>query len=406
MGSIQFRNQCTPTVTCVPNIFIDQFMPEANGEYIKVYLYLLRCIDSSSGDISISAIADCFDHTEKDVIRALKYWERMKLIHLDYASDKSISGITLLPMCTISEGSVTELSAEDTSRTAPSRGRKSAAAAQTSAKQASAEQTVVEQTAAEQTTTRLAEAPAPIPASDAAKLSAPAKKTYSLNEVQGFCSDPDVTELFFIIETYLKRPLSASDTNMVLYWYDELKLSSELIIYLVEYCISEGHSSFHYMDKVALHYHEAHITTIEQAKENSAEHSKVYYAVMKALGITGRKLVDSENALIRKWTRDFGFALPIIEEACRRTIASTGQPSFKYLDGILCSWHKNQVHTLEDVKKIDADFARTRKTTASAAGSSSAAATRRAGNNKFNNFNQREYDMDQLERMLLTTNVQ
>lgn len=394
MGSIQFRNQCTPTVTCVPNIFIDQFMPEANGEYIKVYLYLLRCIDSSSGDISISAIADCFDHTEKDVIRALKYWERMKLIHLDYASDKSISGITLLPMCTISEGSVTELSAETTSKTAPSRGRKSTAAGQTSA----------EQTAAE-----LEEAPAPVPpvpSPEAAKASAPAKKTYSLNEVQGFCSDPDVTELFFIIETYLKRPLSASDTNMVLYWYDELKLSSELIIYLVEYCISEGHSSFHYMDKVALHYHEAHITTIEQAKENSAEHSKVYYAIMKALGITGRKLVDSENALIQKWTRDFGFALPIIEEACRRTIASTGQPSFKYLDGILCSWHKNQVHTLEDVKKIDADFARTRKTTASTAGNSSATTTRRAGNNKFNNFNQRDYDMDQLERMLLTTNVQ
>lgn len=401
MGSIQFRNQCTPTVTCVPNIFIDQFMPEANGEYIKVYLYLLRCIDSSSGDISISAIADCFDHTEKDVIRALKYWERMKLIHLDYASDKSISGITLLPMCTISEGSVTELSAEDTSGTAPSRGRKSTAAGQTSAKQTDAEIA-----SAEQASVQLEEAPAPVPAPEAAKLSAPAKKTYSLTEVQGFCSDPDVTELFFIIETYLKRPLSASDTNMVLYWYDELKLSSELIIYLVEYCISEGHSSFHYMDKVALHYHEAHITTIEQAKENSAEHSKVYYAIMKALGITGRKLVDSENALIQKWTRDFGFALPIIEEACRRTIASTGQPSFKYLDGILCSWHKNQVHTLEDVKKIDADFARTRKTTASTAGNSSATTTRRAGNNKFNNFNQRDYDMDQLERMLLTTNVQ
>ena len=31
-----------PSATMVPNEFIDRYMPEANGEYVKVFLYLLR----------------------------------------------------------------------------------------------------------------------------------------------------------------------------------------------------------------------------------------------------------------------------------------------------------------------------------------------------------------------------
>ena len=56
----------------------------------------------------------------------------------------------------------------------------------------------------------------------------------------------------FIIETYLKHPLSSTDMNAVFFWYDGLKFSRELIEYLVEYCITTGHSSLRYMDKVAL----------------------------------------------------------------------------------------------------------------------------------------------------------
>ena len=56
--------------TIVHNIFIDQYMPYANGEYVKVYLYLLRCADTGR-ELSLSSIADIFDYTEKDILRAL-----------------------------------------------------------------------------------------------------------------------------------------------------------------------------------------------------------------------------------------------------------------------------------------------------------------------------------------------
>ena len=70
-------------VTLVENVFIDQYMPGANGEYVKLYLYLLRCAGTGR-ELSISSIADFFDHTEKDVRRALTYWEKLSLLKLRY----------------------------------------------------------------------------------------------------------------------------------------------------------------------------------------------------------------------------------------------------------------------------------------------------------------------------------
>ena len=68
-------------VTVVKNTFIDQYMPQANGEFVKVYLYLLRCANTGR-ELSLSSIADVLEHTENDIRRALLYWEKQDLVHL------------------------------------------------------------------------------------------------------------------------------------------------------------------------------------------------------------------------------------------------------------------------------------------------------------------------------------
>ena len=64
MVNIEILRDYTYTDTIVPNEFIDFFMPEANGEFVKVYLYLLRSMQSHASNCTISAIADCFNNTE------------------------------------------------------------------------------------------------------------------------------------------------------------------------------------------------------------------------------------------------------------------------------------------------------------------------------------------------------
>lgn len=390
MADIHLYTDSSSQLTSVSNIFIDEFMPDANGEFVKVYLYLLRCIGSNAQNCTISAIADLFMHTDKDILRALRYWEKQGVLTLDYDAEGAVCGIHFMDLNAGaggvgSAGAVAEVGS-NTGKAAMSENGITQSNGGIGTAQADGVQADVSQTSADSATKTNAK---------------PARKEYSLDDIKNFRKNPDISELFFIIEAYLKHPLSSTDTNTVLYWYDELSFTTELIDYLVEYCISKGHSSFRYMDKVALGWAESKITTVEQAKENTAAHSQIYYSVMKALGISGRNLVESEMEYIRKWTKDYAFDNSIILDACKRTITATHQPSFEYTDSILTNWKKNNVHTIEDIKRLDDAFSKSKRLKLNTTDSDS-----QVKRNKFNNFSQRKQDYDQLEKLLLNSTVQ
>lgn len=374
MAKITLHSDKQISVTSVSNIFIDEYMSDANGEFVKIYLYLLRLMNAPDAAFSISSIADKFEHTEKDIKRALCYWERMNLLRLEYDDSQNLTGVCLLD-------SVSKDDASDTPAHLVNENANSASDAAVSSAQTSATVTASAAPAAEQT-------------------SLPKKKTYSADDLNDFQQNEAVAELFFITERYLSRTLSATDINTILYLYDVLGFSTDLIEYLIEYCVSKGHTSIRYIEKVALAWAKSNITTVEDAKQASSMHSQSYFMVMKALGIAGRNLVPAETSLIEKWTSEYGFTNELIEEACKRTIHTIHQPSFEYTDSILTNWHKKKIHHLADVAKLDAEHQSRKKSTAA-----STSAANVPAKNKFNNFSQRSYDYDQLEKMLLTTSA-
>ena len=75
--NLGLKNKMAFQGTVVSNAFIDTYMTAANGEYVKVFLYLLR---HEGEEVTVSAIADALDHTEADVKRALAYWEEAGLL--------------------------------------------------------------------------------------------------------------------------------------------------------------------------------------------------------------------------------------------------------------------------------------------------------------------------------------
>lgn len=349
MSKINLYCDKDTTATSVSNIFIDEYMSEANGEFVKIYLYLLRHLNASDAGFSISEIADKFEHTEKDIKRALCYWERMQLLHLDYDTNENLVGIQL----------------------------KDALSKAGNAK-VSAGKTVSDQ------------APA--------GKEAPAKKSYSADDIKQFTEQEAVMELVFIAEQYLGRTLTATDLNAIFYFYDGLHLSIELIEYLIEYCVSNKHTSIRYIEKVALAWAENGYQTVAQAKQANGQYNQLYSAVMKAMGITGRSLVSAEVAYIDKWKNDFGFSVELIQKACEKTIQSIHEPSFEYADRILSNWKLNGISTLEDVAKADTDHQQRKR--------ASAAAPRTVSKNKFTTFEQRSYDDNHLEKMLLNISAQ
>ena len=363
-------------------------MTNANGEFVKVYLYLLYCMNTQSSECSISAMADHFNHTENDILRALKFWEKAGVLRLEYNDANEICQIALVDLSGVS---VAQPAVSSESVASPV--KKAATNVKKETATQSSNQTVAPINATVST-------PPIATTINTSTVTEPAKKEYSLNEIQKFSEDPDIAELLFIMESYLKHPLTPTDMNTVFYWIDSLRFSKDLAEYLVEYCIGGGHSSLRYMDKVALGWSEEGITTVEQAKNQGSNRSKACYGVMKALGITGRNLIEPEVEFVNKWTKDYGFEMSLIEEACKRTILKIQQPNFEYTDKILTDWYNHKVHSLKDVDALDASFSKNKKA------ASTARNVNNAKNNRFNNFNQRSYDFEALEKDLLTSSAQ
>ena len=400
MTAINISSDIATSFTTVSDIFIDQYMPKANGEFVKVYLYLLRATGSGAGIATISEIADHISNTEADIIRALNYWASEGILQVQTGADGQIMGINL---CSLSvsgmqaaQSNIQSAVADNAAQNNLQNGVVNNAAQNISTADIRMQDSVVEKLK-----------------SQTPDKAASSQKEYTLDEIKEFRKNPDISELFFIIETYLKHTLSSSDTNMVLYWLDELHFSTDLVEYLVEYCITKGHSSLRYMNKVALGWADAGIKTVDQAKDDAAAHSQIYYSVMKALGITGRNLVDSEVSLINKWVGEYGFDIELVKAACSKTISAIQKPSFEYTDSILANWRKKDVHTLKDVEVLDANFAKANKASATgssqgtnaANGSSKPKSNNSSSKNKFNNFNQRNNDYDKLEKLFLNSTV-
>ncbi len=356
MANITLEGSGFLSSTCVPNIFIDKYMTRANGEYIKIYLYLLRCMNQAEQVFSVSSLADIFEHTEKDILRALIYWEKVHLLHLEYNTEGEVCAISL----TLPQEDIPALALP---------------AAEHPAMQDSED------------------------ISAASKALPSGKDTYTLEQIDNFQDNDAVQELLFIAENYLGRTLNPTDIRTILYWYDGLHFSTDLIEYLIETCISNGHTSLRYMEKIALSWAEEGISSVAQARAEHSLHHQNVYTVMKVFGIHGRNLIPSEIQTIQKWTDQYAFSMDIIKEACRRTIQSTGKASFEYADTILTNWHKNNVHNLNDIIKLDAEHQKSR----SAAKSKETVQRAASAGNRFNNFPQRTYNYDQLEKQLLKT---
>ena len=204
--------------------------------------------------------------------------------------------------------------------------------------------------------------------------------------------------LLFVIEQYMGRPLSTKETNSIVYFYDGLKLSTDLIEYLFEYCVEHNKKSINYIEKVALSWASKNIHTIAEAKEETSNHTDYVYQIMKAFGLSNREPAQHEKAMIAKWADTYCFDTDMIIEACNRTIKAIHQPSFEYADTILANWKNSNVSSLEDVKKADAAYAAGNNIKPKQTASSKPA------NNRFNNFQQRDKKSDDWYNSLLSNN--
>ena len=67
MSNFKLQQEGFTSYTCVANRFIERYMPKAAGEFVKIYIYLLKCVEENTSELSISRIADAFENTQKNL---------------------------------------------------------------------------------------------------------------------------------------------------------------------------------------------------------------------------------------------------------------------------------------------------------------------------------------------------
>ncbi len=357
MNSLTVSQGIHSGMTMLSNRFIDEYMNDANDAQIKVYLYLLRCAGAAQAT-GISAIADHFNFTEKDILRALQYWDKKHVISLLYNDEKKLAGIRLENLDAKAAGGIVTMPAFPTSFSAH-------AALQTESSPLS----------------EMPETP-----SVAENKPIYDKNVITLDQVKAFRQQEQTSELIFVVEQYLKKPLSTDNIRSIIFMTDTLKFSADLVDYLIQYCVERGQENFRYIEKVAISWADAGITTPKEAASQAVKYDKDIYTVMNALGRSGAP-TQKEAAYIHKWIHEYDFSLDIILEACGRCSVATDKNRFAYTESILNSWRENSIHTMQDIQ--DADVAFRKKKTGKTQHVASAT-------NPFHQFRQNQYDYDEL----------
>lgn len=358
--------------TVISNAFIEHFMLDANGSYVKVYLYLSKCIQSGGIDISIPFLADKTDSTERDIIRALQHWEKKGLIKitLDNVTEQ-ISSIQMLNPDDVYQAAKSASYIDDTAEDIASTSQ--------------------------------------IP------FSSKEKKSDSVNSVsvsaeqrKELAANQDFQFALQAIQSFLERPFKSNEIELISYLYGTLHFSSELLIHLYDYCISLGKSNSNYIQAVALSWHEQGVKSPEDAKKVTIDYNTAYTAISKALGL-GRPLAIIEKQFVERWQKEWMIDLSVIIEACNRTMLKIQKADFKYIEGILDNWHKSGIKTLLDVEKADEIYAKHKSEKSNNSQKNYRYNANNSGGsyikkNQFNTFQQRDAshaEISELERKLL-----
>ncbi|MBR7089477.1 MAG: DnaD domain protein [Lachnospiraceae bacterium] len=371
MGALTIYQDSYINATILSNRFIDYYMTDANDAQLKVYLYLVRMMNAHL-ETSVGDIADRFNFTEKDVLRALKYWKDKEILDLDLDENGTLTGIHLKNLCQLEKMEPT------------------------------VESTHMPQKAA---VPQNAPASGTDPSQDGSLVQGviPIKPSYSSTQIKAFKSSHENPEsgidILYLAEVYRKKPLSQSDVNTIIYICEELGFSDEMFDHLLQYCTERNKSDFRYIEKVAISWKEAGVTTPEEADNLPGKYDRKVYEIMRQLGKTGNTPTKTEVSYINRWVCEYGFADDIILEACERTVLATEKNRFQYADSILKNWKEKGVGKISDVQDLDRQHekkssAKTSQGDRSAAGVNSS--------NGFNRFSQRgDIDFAELEKKIV-----
>jgi len=273
--------------TRVENMFINEYMVNAPGDYVKVFLYGLMYADLSM-PLENDMIARELSMEEEQVLMAWSYWEKRGVIRKHFADPEDkfhyeVEFIDLKEQLFAGKG-----------------GRKGTP-----------------------------------------KKELPARLKKQLD-------DGVMRDMFAQIERITGRFLTGTEPSNIQNWIIDYGITPEVVIYAYSYCHNQrgGKNQYQYVNAVLRDWVDKGFKTINDIEnyltESDSRHSQ-YKRVMKALGFT-RNSTEEEKRIMDVWFDDFNFGLETVLEACKKT-SGISSPNINYVNAILTSWSKGSTET-------------------------------------------------------------
>mgnify|MGYP002397682404 CR=1 FL=1 len=330
--------------TSIENIFINDFMPGAQGTYVKVYLmgYKYACDNDFGMKISNKMLSRHLSLPIEDVLGAWDFWESRGIIR-KLPSDKNDAtdfGIEFL--------SLRQLYVDNNFRSNTPLKR------------------------------------------DSSSLS-PQKPQ---NELQ---SGKETEDMFESIEEIVGRPVSVNEAIEISGYMDVYSMSPSMVV--EAYTTASEKRGIHtskYIGGILKNWYDKGVFSMKDLEARREEDTLLqhqYKRIFDALGFFGRSPSKAEKKAMDQWLVEWEFPIEMVMKACENTVYAT-KPSIKYIHSILAAWHKDGLKTMESLEN--------HKPAKKAKPSGS---NKRSGN-KFHNFKQAppDYSEDELKKILKEIN--
>ncbi len=268
----------------VSNEFVDKYLCEANGSFVKVYLYALR--HAANRNLTLADIANALNLLESDVIRSFKYWHKQGVIEFKQSSNEDFR-IKFVSQNLSNHAEIDE------------------------------------------------DMPEPIHK----PRTSPTAVMYTKSDINKYMKNNDgIRHMFLISSQLLNRTLSDTDRKILFSLYDYLKMPVEVIFTLLEYCVSLEKTNMRYIEKVAYTWADNEINTLSKASafvKEQAEVGNTLKRYKEMFKISGREFTDTEEEYIKNWVYQMKLDDSVIKQAYETTVTNTGKVAFKYMDAIL-----------------------------------------------------------------------
>jgi len=332
--------------TPIENIFINDYMPMANGTYVKVYLLGYKYAYDKDSSISVDneTIAKNLNMPLTEVLEAWDFWEKKGIIEKIYndENDKFNYKIKFLNL-----------------------------------KQLYIKNNYKPINTQENVANNL--------------------YTCSVDDLVEANRNPAINNMFKNIDYIMRRPLMPNEKNKVLEWIYNYNMNPDIIEKAFFYSVEKkGKRKLSYVEGIIRNWYDEGITNVEALQEYLKVNNEKYYRyerVMKYLGYGNRNPSESEMKVIDKWFEEYNFSMELVLKGCENS-RKTSNPSINYIDGILTSWYEKGIRSVEEIEEKDKlpEKKEERKTST---------AVRKTVPNRFHNFEQRtsKYTAEELEEI-------